>query len=122
VAEREVYLLAERLSRLEKAQLDTNARLAETNAKLGDVLETLKQMANIQLALRIGQEQLTERVVFLADRLDHVADRVDRVADRVDRLSAAVIRGFTQRDEQVLELRERVDRLERRLGPEEPSR
>jgi hypothetical protein len=82
----------------------------------------LKQMANVQLALRIGQEQLTERVVFLADRLDHVADRVDRVADRVDRLNAAVIRGFTLRDEQVLELRERVDRLERRLGPEEPGR
>ncbi len=95
-------LLVEDLGRQEKAH-------AETNAKLADVLDTLKHMANVQLALRVGQEQLTQRVEMLADH-------IDRVADRVDRLSTAVTRGFTLRDDQFTNLIERIERIERRPG------
>ena len=87
-------LLAERLIRLEKAQ-------GETNARLDQVVDVLGGISNILVALKDGQERLVERV---------------------DRLSESIMRGFTSRDEQIADLRHRVEWLENAVRKGDPQR
>ncbi len=126
----------DRLARLEKGQVRTNAHLEAIRAKVEtsstlfdvvtdrldrldagqlDVLGRLDRLDSGRRHLEEGQRAISSRLDTVVGRLDGVVDRLDGVVGRLDRFFEASTRDRTEWAERVVRVEQRVEAVEHRL-------